>query len=175
LFLANHSPPAPVESLSENAWADSCSKNRERLLSSLPGIPSRYQINYSTEAGMALKPIIKNSLLALAVAGLVACETVQTTQGGAVGVDRKQSMLISSQEMEAQSSKEYAQVLAEAKGKGLLNRNAAQTQRVKAIANRLIPQTGPTRSNGTGKSTCSPPTTPMPGACRAGRSRSIPG
>ncbi|NUU01197.1 M48 family metallopeptidase [Herbaspirillum robiniae] len=91
---------------------------------------------------MALKPIIKNSLLALAVTGLVACETVQTTQGGAVGVDRKQSMLISSQEMEAQSSKEYAQVLAEAKGKGLLNRNAAQTQRVKAIANRLIPQTG---------------------------------
>lgn len=91
---------------------------------------------------MAFTPIIKNSMLALAVVGLVACETVQTTQGGAVGVDRKQSMLVSSQEMEAQSSKEYAQVLAEAKGKGLLNRNAAQTQRVKAIANRLIPQTG---------------------------------
>ncbi|MBP0599307.1 M48 family metallopeptidase [Herbaspirillum sp. LeCh32-8] len=94
------------------------------------------------EAGVPFTPIIKNSVLALAVVGLVACETVQTTQGGAVGVDRKQSMLVSSQEMEAQSSKEYAQVLAEAKGKGLLNRSAAQTQRVKAIANRLIPQTG---------------------------------
>jgi Zn-dependent protease with chaperone function len=93
------------------------------------------------EAGMKLKPIIKNSLLAAALVGLVACETVQTTQGGAVGIDRKQQMLVSSAEMEA-SRKEYAQVLAEAKGKGLLNRNAAQAQRVRAIANRLIPQTG---------------------------------
>ena len=89
-----------------------------------------------------IKPILKNSLLAVALAGLVACETVQTTQGGAVGIDRKQQMLVSSQEMDASASKEYAQVLAQAKGKGLLNRNAAQTQRVKAIANRLIPQTG---------------------------------
>lgn len=91
---------------------------------------------------MALNPIIKNSMLALALAGLVACETVQTTQGGAVGVDRKQMMLVPSAEMEAQASKEYAQVLAEAKSKGQLNRSAAQTQRVRAIANRLIPQTG---------------------------------
>jgi len=94
------------------------------------------------EAGMKLKPIIKNSLLAAALVGLVACETVQTTQGGAVGIERKQQMLVSSAEMEAASSKEYAQVLAEAKSKGLLNRNAAQVQRVRAIANRLIPQTG---------------------------------
>jgi predicted Zn-dependent protease len=91
---------------------------------------------------MALNPIIKNSMLALTLAGLVACETVQTTQGGAVGIDRKQSMLVSSKDMETQASKEYQQVLAEARGKGLLNRNAAQAQRVKTIANRLIPQTG---------------------------------
>ncbi|WP_290975000.1 M48 family metallopeptidase [Herbaspirillum sp.] len=89
-----------------------------------------------------IKPILKNSLLAVALAGLVACETVQTTQGGAVGIDRKQQMLVSAQEMDASASKEYAQVLAQAKAKGLLNRNAAQTQRVKTIANRLIPQTG---------------------------------
>ncbi|WP_183405820.1 MULTISPECIES: M48 family metallopeptidase [unclassified Herbaspirillum] len=81
-------------------------------------------------------------MLAVALAGLVACETVQTTQGGAVGIDRKQQMLVSSQEMEAASSKEYAQVLAQARDKGQLNRSAAQTQRVRAVANRLIPQTG---------------------------------
>ena len=62
--------------------------------------------------------------------------------GLAVGIDRKQQMLVSSAEMEASSAKEYAQVLAEAKSKGLLNRNAAQAQRVRTIANRLIPQTG---------------------------------
>lgn len=89
-----------------------------------------------------IKPILKSSLLSLALLGLVACETVQTTQGGAVGIDRKQQMLVSSQEMDAAASKEYTQVVAQAKAKNVLNRNAAQVQRVRAIANRLIPQTG---------------------------------
>jgi len=87
-------------------------------------------------------PLIRNGLLALAVTGLVACETVQTTQGGAVGIDRKQQMLVGSKEMEQAAGTEYAQVIADAKTKNQLNRNAAQTQRVRAIANRLIPQTG---------------------------------
>ena len=91
---------------------------------------------------MRIKPIIKNSMLAAALVGVVACESVQTTQGGAVGVDRRQQMLVSSQEIEAAASKEYAQVLDEARKKNLLNRNAAQAQRVRTIANRLIPQTG---------------------------------
>ncbi|MCA1323121.1 M48 family metallopeptidase [Herbaspirillum sp. alder98] len=91
---------------------------------------------------MPIKPIIKSSILSVALLGVVACESVQTTQGGAVGVDRRQQMLVSSQEIDAAASKEYAQVLAEAKKKNLLNRNAAQTQRVRNIANRLIPQTG---------------------------------
>ncbi|EJN09633.1 M48 family metallopeptidase [Herbaspirillum sp. YR522] len=91
---------------------------------------------------MRIKPIIKNSILAAALVGVVACESVQTTQGGAVGVDRRQQMLVSSQEIDAAAAKEYAQVLDEARKKNLLNRNAAQTQRVRTIANRLIPQTG---------------------------------
>jgi len=91
---------------------------------------------------MPIKPIIKNSLLAAALVSVVACESVQTTQGGAVGVDRRQQMLVSSAEIDAAAAKEYTQVLAEAKQKNLLNRNAAQTQRVRNIANRLIPQTG---------------------------------
>ncbi|MFL9925651.1 M48 family metallopeptidase [Herbaspirillum lusitanum] len=80
--------------------------------------------------------------MVLALGSLVACETVQTTQGGAVGIDRKQQMLVSSQEMNAAADKEYVQLLNEQKAKGNLNRNAAQVQRVRAIANRLIPQTG---------------------------------
>jgi predicted Zn-dependent protease len=67
---------------------------------------------------------------------------VQTTQGGEVGVDRKQSMttLISSEQVEKQAAQEYAQVMAQAQKKGLLNQNPQQVQRVRAVATRLIPQ-----------------------------------
>jgi len=73
---------------------------------------------------------------------LTACQTVQTTEAGAVGVDRKQTMtsLVSSQEVEKQAAQQYAQVLAEAQKKGLLNQNPQQVQRVRAVAARLIPQ-----------------------------------
>lgn len=76
------------------------------------------------------------------VAALAACQSVQTTQGGAVGVDRQQRMAVSAQEIEQVSSKQYAEVLAEQRQKGLLNRNSAQVQRVRAISERLIQQTG---------------------------------
>ncbi len=74
---------------------------------------------------------------------LVACETVQTTDAGAVGVTRKQqvSSVVSAKEIEAAADKQYDQMMAEAQKKGLLNRNAQQVQRVRTIAQRLIPQT----------------------------------
>ena len=73
---------------------------------------------------------------------LAACETVQTTDAGAVGVTREQRVttLVSSQEIEQQASKEYAQLLAEAQKKGLLNREPQQVARVRAITQRLVPQ-----------------------------------
>ena len=75
---------------------------------------------------------------------LAACETVQTTEGGAVGVTREQRVttLVSSQEIEQQASKEYAQLLAEAQKKGLLNRDQQHVARVRTITQRLIPQVG---------------------------------
>ena len=74
---------------------------------------------------------------------LAACETVQTTDAGAVGVTRKQqvSSVVSSKEVEAAADKQYDEMMAEAQKKGLLNRNPQQVQRVKVIAQRLIPQT----------------------------------
>lgn len=74
---------------------------------------------------------------------LAACETVQTTQPGAVGVTRQQqvSTVVSAKEVEAAADKQYDQMMAEAQKKGLLNRNAQQVQRVRTIAQRLIPQT----------------------------------
>jgi predicted Zn-dependent protease len=88
-----------------------------------------------------MKPAAWFGLLALVA--LNGCQTVQTTGGGTVGVERKQSMstLISSAQMDASAAKAYSQVLAEARKKNQLNRDSAQTERVRAIANRLIPNT----------------------------------
>ncbi|MGZ8994502.1 MAG: M48 family metallopeptidase [Burkholderiaceae bacterium] len=74
---------------------------------------------------------------------VAACETVQTTDAGAVGVTRKQqvSSVVSAKEVEAAADKQYDEMMAEAQKKGLLNRNPQQVQRVRTIAQRLIPQT----------------------------------
>lgn len=85
--------------------------------------------------------ILKRLLLTTAMLTLVACETVQTTQSGVVGVDRQQRMAVSSQEIEQAATKQYAELMAEERKTGALNRNPAQVERVRAIANRIIPQT----------------------------------
>lgn len=89
-----------------------------------------------------MKLYIQRSILAMvAVILLVSCETVQTTQGGAVGVGRQQRMAISAEQIEQSARQQYAQVLAEERQKGNLNRNPVQLNRIRTIANRLIPQT----------------------------------
>jgi predicted Zn-dependent protease len=85
---------------------------------------------------------------ALAVAG-AGCQTVQTTEAGTVGVDRQQRMasMVSSEEIQQQAAKEYGQMMAQAQQKGLLNRNAQQVQRVRTVAQRLIPHTAAFRQD----------------------------
>lgn len=78
----------------------------------------------------------------LLAGGLAGCQTVNTTQGGAVGVERKQMMMVSSQEMEQAASQNYRQVLQKAASQGALDRNPAQVERVRTVAARLIPVTG---------------------------------
>ena len=86
--------------------------------------------------------IWKRSIVMLAAAfSLAACETVQTTQGGVVNVDREQRMAVSAQELDQAARQQYASLMADARQKGMLNRNPAQVERVRAIVNRLIPQT----------------------------------
>jgi predicted Zn-dependent protease len=89
------------------------------------------------------------TVLATAI-GLSGCETVETTKAGTVGVDRKQHMAVSSEEVNASSEKAYHQVLAEAQKQGALDRDAAALQRVKAIASRLIPATAAFRADAPG-------------------------
>jgi predicted Zn-dependent protease len=73
---------------------------------------------------------------------LVACQTVQTTRPGVVGVDRPQSMAVSSARMNQAAEEAYARELAKARQAGALNTDISQVNRVRAIANRLIAQTG---------------------------------
>lgn len=81
-------------------------------------------------------------ILALLAPGvLVGCETVRTTGAGVVGVDRGQMMLVSAQQIEQASAAQYEEVLAQARKNSALNRDARQLARVRAITNRLIPQT----------------------------------
>ncbi len=89
--------------------------------------------------------------LYLLLLGLAAgCQTVQTTQPGAVGVERQQSMLVSSAEVNASASKAYQQITAEAAQKGQLNTNAAQLARIRGVSQRLIPQTAAFRADAPG-------------------------
>lgn len=85
--------------------------------------------------------------LLLAAAG---CQTVETTQPGVVGVNRQQSMMVSSAQVNASAERAYVQLVSGAEKKGQVNRDAAQVGRVRRIAQRLIPQTAAFRADAPG-------------------------
>ena len=89
-------------------------------------------------------------ILLLAAVLVAGCQSVQTTDPGAVGVARKQSMLVSSDSMNRSAQNAYRQVLAQAQKKGQLNRDAALLARVRAISQRMIPQTAAFRPDAVG-------------------------
>ena len=91
-----------------------------------------------------------------ALASLVAASLVlpmagcgSTTGAGAVGANRKQLLLVSSDEVMNLASKSYQQTLFQARQKGVLDVNASQLARLKRIANHLIPQTSVYRTGAT--------------------------
>ena len=86
-------------------------------------------------------------VIVLSTVALSACQTVQTTQGGTVGVGRTQRMVISAEEINASAVQSYRETLQEAASKGLLNRDAYQLNRVRGVANRLIPAAGAFRAD----------------------------
>lgn len=81
---------------------------------------------------------------ALTLAAVAGCTTVQTTQSGTVGVDRKQFIAASvpAAQLQQAADKQYSEMMAEARAAGALDANAAQVQRVRTITNRLIAQVG---------------------------------
>ncbi len=70
-----------------------------------------------------------------------ACATVQTTAPGAVGIERRQQMLVSEEEVEKGAEQAYAQEVTTARTAGKLNTDAELTARVRHVAERLIPAT----------------------------------
>lgn len=85
--------------------------------------------------------------LPLAVVVAAGCSTVRTTSGGSVGVDREQTMLVSSKEVNRSADRTYQATLRAAQQKNLLNRDPGEVERVRSIAARLIPVTGAFRSD----------------------------
>ena len=89
-----------------------------------------------------MKKMLTTSLLVASVStlGLVGCTS--TTSTGAIGVDRQQLLLVSSEEVLQMSAQSYATTLQEARAKGVLDTNTAQVNRLKGIANRIVGQVG---------------------------------
>ncbi len=86
--------------------------------------------------------------ISLWLATLTGCAT--TTAGGAVGANRSQLMLISSEQLEQTAAQGYSQLKSEAAQQGELNKNEKMLQRVREIANRIEPQTAVFRPDAPG-------------------------
>ena len=88
--------------------------------------------------------LLRNAGAALTLAVLAGCTGMNTTQSGAIGVNRTQYMssMVPSQALEQEATQQYADILKQAQAKGLLDRDAQQVARVRAISQRLIAQAG---------------------------------
>ena len=80
--------------------------------------------------------------LAVAATAALVTACASTTQGGAVGANRSQILIVSEAQMNQQAALAYTETLQKASSTRTLNTNTAQTARVKNIASRLIAQTG---------------------------------
>jgi len=87
---------------------------------------------------MQRRLIGRAALMVFAMA-LAACSS--TTEQGTVGVQRSQLLLVSSADLDKAAVAQYTKVLQTETPKGNVNHDPKQTERVRAIANRLIPQT----------------------------------
>ena len=86
---------------------------------------------------------LRTLAVAVGAVALTACQAVNTTNSGAVGVERKQYMfsLISADEINDMYAKSYQETLSAAKSQGALQ-NTATARRVNDISRRLIAQVG---------------------------------
>ena len=95
------------------------------------------RLHFSTSSRLYKKVLGSLAVLVLATA----CQTVQTTNGGVVGVNRQQQMLVGAAEIEQASAVAYSDAIQKAQRAGNLNTDAALAARVRRVAQRLIAQT----------------------------------
>lgn len=84
-------------------------------------------------------------ILSLVLLFLVSCAT--STDQGAIGVNRKQLLLIPNDQLLAMSEQGYAEMKKDAQKKNTLDKDPKQLARLNAIAKRLIPFTAVFRSD----------------------------
>lgn len=86
-----------------------------------------------------LRRTSRSFLLPIAlVVTLSACTT--TTQQGATGIKRQQLLLLPASQVDAMALESYQAELTKARGKNSLNTDKANLERIRRIADRLIPQ-----------------------------------
>ena len=94
----------------------------------------------------------RNMIAVLLAAGipLAISGCASTTEGGAVGAERKQLLLISSAQLDQMAAQSYTKLRSDAAQKGALNTDPVMTQRVRTIASRIEPQTKVFRADAPG-------------------------
>lgn len=87
-----------------------------------------------------MQKIFMSTIMATSLSALTLSGCSSTTGTGAIGVDRQQLLLVSSEQVLELSAQSYNQNIKEAKARGLLDTNTAQLNRLKGIANNLVRQ-----------------------------------
>jgi len=96
----------------------------------------------------AFRTVVGAALIGVAALSLPGCES--TTSGGVASANRKQLMLVSSEDLNQVAAQSYQKLKSEASSGGALNQDQALLRRVQAIASRLEPQTGVFRPDAPG-------------------------
>lgn len=97
---------------------------------------------------MSIFRILTTIILTVWLGALAGCAT--TTSGGAVGANRSQLLLISSDQLEQTATQGYNKLKADASQQGELNKDPKMLQRLQGIARRIEPQTGVFRKDAPG-------------------------
>ena len=94
-----------------------------------------------------MKKWLTTTMMVTSISAMSLVGCTSTTGAGAIGVDRQQLLLVSSEQVLQLSAQSYNKTLQEARRQGVLDTDKAQLDRLKRISNRLIGQVGVYRAD----------------------------